>query len=141
MRRLGVRCTSRSTSVVFPVPEGADTINNSPRLPTGLFDILHLLAHALELRLGIDDELRDAHTVGLGADGVDLAVHLLQQEIQLATTGLIALDEHHPMRQVSPESRDLLGDVGTLCGSDDLLRDHGLIDWQLEADLIDPLAQ
>ena len=50
MRRLGSTCTSRSTSVVLPVPDGAETMNSSP--PRGsLFDILDLLAHPLELGL------------------------------------------------------------------------------------------
>src|SRR5882762_2773333 len=88
MQRLGITWTSRSTSVVLPVPDGADTMKSSPRLAgeTGarLFDILHLLAHLLELRLRVDDQLGHAEAVGLGADRVHLAVHLLQQEIELA---------------------------------------------------------
>jgi hypothetical protein len=31
--RFGTTWTSRSTSVVFPAPEGAETMNSSPRLP------------------------------------------------------------------------------------------------------------
>src|SRR6188474_3039797 len=79
--RLGTACTSRSTSVVFPVPEAADTMNSRPRRgaawPAASLDILHLLAHLLELRLGRDDQFGDIHAVGLRADRIDLAVHLL----------------------------------------------------------------
>ena len=31
MRRLGRICTSRSASVVLPVPDAAETMNSSPR--------------------------------------------------------------------------------------------------------------
>src|SRR5207249_2975898 len=47
-----------------------------------LFDILHLLADLLELRLHSDDLLGHHRVADLRPDGVDLAVHLLQQEIQ-----------------------------------------------------------
>src|SRR5688572_3854223 len=107
MRRLGTRCTSRSTRVVLPVPDGAETMNSSPPALSaveGLFDILDLLAHPLELRLGVDDELRDAEAVGLGADGVDLAVHLLQQKVQLAPARLGAVHQRRPVREVRPEA-------------------------------------
>src|SRR5678815_999486 len=108
MRKLGTRCTSRSTIVVLPVPDGAETMNSSPSPPRtrpgdGLFDILDLLAHPLELRLGVDDEFRHAQAVGLGADGVDLPVHLLEQKIELAAARLVAVHERGPMRQVRPE--------------------------------------
>jgi len=73
-QRFGIRWTSFSTSVVFPVPDGAETMNSRPRL----LNILHLLAHLLELRLCVDDQLRDAQSVGFRPDGVHLTVHLLQ---------------------------------------------------------------
>ena len=89
----------------MPVPEGAETMKSSPRQAcavspldcargdperaegsTGvsLFDILDLFPHLLELGLGVDDDLRHAETVRLGADGIHFAVHLLQEEIELA---------------------------------------------------------
>src|SRR5512134_63542 len=114
MRKLGTRCTSRSTRVVLPVPEGAETINSRPPALSaveGLFDILDLLAHSLELRLGVDDEFRDAEAIGLGADGVDLAVHLLQQKIQLAAARLVAIDQHGPVCQMCPEASHFFSDV------------------------------
>ena len=49
--KCGTMCTRRSTSVVFPVPDGADTINSRPRRPGTSFDILDLLPHLLELGL------------------------------------------------------------------------------------------
>src|SRR5439155_14473242 len=96
MHKFGIFFTSCSTSVVFPVPEGADTINSRPRFAScagarGLFDILDLLTHLLELRLRVDDQLRHAQAVGLRSDRVHLAVHLLQQEIELASARFGAL--------------------------------------------------
>src|SRR5438552_18598971 len=102
----GVCSTSRSTSVVLPAPDGADTMKSKPARPGPVaprpgsgrprgsrgveasLDILDLLAHLLELRLRRDDELRDTEAVGLGTHRVDLAVHLLQQEVELASARL-----------------------------------------------------
>ena len=56
----GTRLTSASTNVVFPVPEGADTTNKFPFIPTrstssspdALFHVLDLLSEPFKLRLG-----------------------------------------------------------------------------------------
>ena len=53
--RCGTHSTSRSTSVVLPAPEGAETMNRRP-----LLNVLDLLAHLLELGFCRNDELRDA---------------------------------------------------------------------------------
>src|SRR5437867_4630270 len=103
----GVCSTSRSTSVVLPAPDGADTMNSKPARPEpveGLFDILDLLAHLLELRLRRDDELRDPEAVGLGAHRVHLAVHLLQQEVELAPARLRRVGQRDPMRHVAAKA-------------------------------------
>ena len=50
MREVRARTgTSRSTTVVLPVPDGADTMKSRPAARS--LDILHLLAHLLELGL------------------------------------------------------------------------------------------
>jgi hypothetical protein len=49
---------------------------------TRLLHVLHLLADFLQLRLGLDDGLRDSGVVGFGADGVDRAEEFLAEEIQ-----------------------------------------------------------
>src|SRR4051812_6355962 len=108
MRRFGICSTSRSTRVVFPAPEGAETMK---RQPGGSLDILDLLAHLLQLRLRSDDQLRYAQAVGLRAHGVDLAIHLLQQEIELAATRLRTVGKRFPVRDVAAESGHLLADV------------------------------
>src|SRR5512139_3134607 len=100
---------TRSTTVVLPAPEGAETTNSCPRL--ALFDILHLLPHLLELRLDADDRLGDAEAVGLGADRVDLAVHLLEEEVQFPAARLGSVRKRRPLLHVSAEPDDLFADV------------------------------
>ncbi len=56
-------------------------IGGKRRLMVLLFDVLHLLADSLEFRFGIHDRLREGGVVGLGADGIELAVDLLAEEI------------------------------------------------------------
>src|SRR5688572_14854239 len=99
MRRFGRICTSFSTSVVLPVPDGADTMKSRPQLwalpaacsrgdDTASLDILHLFAHPLELRFRLDDQLGHVEPVRLRTDGVDLAVHFLEKKIELAPARL-----------------------------------------------------
>src|SRR6266481_662627 len=101
----GVCSTTRSTIVVLPAPDGAETMKSRPRL---LLDILHLLAHLLELGLGGDDQLGDAEAVGLRADGIDLPIHFLQQEVELSTAGFDRPAQRHPVRRVAAKPLDLL---------------------------------
>src|SRR5688572_25300012 len=123
MCRLGTSCTSRSTRVVLPVPDGAETMNSRPRRAAAapLLDILNLLPHLLEFGLGVDDQLRNAEAVGLRADGVDLPVHLLEQEIELPAAWLGTVGQRRPVREVAAESGDFLRDVRTGRRPDDLL--------------------
>src|SRR5262245_51208553 len=51
----------------------------------GSLHVLDLLAQAFQLFLDDDHRPADLHVVGLGADGIGFTVHLLKQEIQLAT--------------------------------------------------------
>src|SRR3989304_10346322 len=59
----------------------------------GSLNILDLLAHALELALHRDDRPGDLEVVGLRAGGVDLAAHLLQDELQPAAHRAIGVQE------------------------------------------------
>src|SRR5688572_31313313 len=97
MCRFGRPCTSLSTNVVLPVPDGAETMNSRPR---ALLDILDLLTHLLELGFRVDDQFRDVEAIGLRAKCVHFTVHLLDQEIQLAPARLLAVGERLPVRQV-----------------------------------------
>src|SRR5947199_10527001 len=94
----------RSTSVVLPAPDGAETMKSRPR---PLLGILDLLAHLLELRLRRDHELGHAQAVGFRAHRVDLAIPLLKEEVELAAARLRTVDERAPVRHVAAEAPDL----------------------------------
>src|SRR3954470_22278252 len=81
----------------------------------GSLDILDLLAHLLELRLRRDDQLGYTQAVGLRAHRVHLAIHLLQQEIELAAARLGGVGERGPVRHVTAEAFELLADVRPRC--------------------------
>src|SRR3954471_22339310 len=130
--------TRRSTSVVLPVPDGAETMKSSPQ---ALLDILDLLAQLLELRLRRDDQFRHADPVRLGPDGVDLAVHLLQKKIQLPPARLRAVAERIPVHQVGPEPGDLFADVGAGGGAYDLCGQRSAIDRHVGRELEDTLVK
>src|SRR5918996_5442617 len=76
-------------SVVFPAPEGPDTMNN---VPSGwkLLDILYLLAYALDFGLQFYNEGPQHRRARLRAHGVDLAQHLLREEVELLAGRLLA---------------------------------------------------
>src|SRR5262245_56263659 len=114
-------------------------MNSSPRPPS--LDILDLLPHPLELGFRPDDELRPGHAVCLRPDRVDLAIHLLKQEVQLAAAGFAARRQRPPVLEVCPEPGHLLADVRSRRGPYDLLRDHRLVNRQLEAKLANPFVK
>ena len=49
-----------------------------------LLDVLDLLTDLLDLGLEVDDHLCNVRILALGADGVRLAVELLNEEVRLA---------------------------------------------------------
>src|SRR4249919_172058 len=110
-------------------------------IPYILLDILDLFTHLLEFGLRRDDELGYPQPVGLRAHRVHLAVHLLEQEIELAAAGLGAMGERPPVADVAPEARDFLADVRSCSAAHDLLRDGGLVGLQLRSQLAHALVQ
>src|SRR5687768_4865893 len=97
-------------SVVFPAPDGPETMNNVPS-EWKLLDILYLFADALELRFQFYDKGPDRRRARLRAHGVDLAQHFLRQEVELLTRGLASGDRFFGLIEVMPEPRQLLGDI------------------------------
>src|SRR5713101_9201556 len=137
---------SRSTSVVLPAPDGAETMKRRPRdpltdpLPVSL-DILHLLAQLLELGLRRDDELGYAEAIGFRPHRIHLAVHLLQQKVELPPARLGAVRQRDPVRHVTPKPRNLFADIGTRCDPNDLLPDRRLVRLERRPQLADALHQ
>ena len=138
MRSRGTRVTRRSTSVVLPVPDGAETMKSSPRS----LDILDLLAHLFELGLRGDHDLADT-PVPSAFDATVLTSRFIScsRKSSLRPHGSSDDDERLPVREMGAEPRDLLADVGPSRHAHDLLRDHRLIDRQLQARLPEALEQ
>src|SRR5215213_4847910 len=100
-------------SVVFPAPDGPETMNSVPS-EWKLLDILYLFADALELRFQFYDKRPDGRRARLRTHGVDLAEHLLGEEVELLARGLASLDRLSGLVEVMPEPGQLLGDVAFL---------------------------
>src|SRR5262245_6844446 len=98
-------------------------MKSSPRS----LDILDLLAHLLELGFRGNHELGNAEAVRLGAHGIDFAIHLLQEKVELPAARFRTVSQRGPVCDVRAKSRDLLADVRTRGDADDFLRDGGLI--------------
>ncbi len=58
-----------------------------------LFYVLNLFAQLLEVALEVNHEHGEFFVVGFRAQRVDLAIHLLKQEVELAPMGLLGLEE------------------------------------------------
>src|SRR5260370_764983 len=90
MPRGSSRARAASIRVVFPAPEGPETMNN---VPSGwkLLDILYLLADALDLGFQFYNEASDVRRARLRPHRVDLAQHLLRDEVELLPGRLFAI--------------------------------------------------
>src|SRR5258708_33896424 len=110
---------SLSLSVVFPAPLGDDRI----RSRKSSLDILHLLAHPLDLRLHLDDGVRDRRVGALGADGVRLARHLLQEKIEAAADRFAAREEPGGLRGGAGAARGAPADGAAPGAGGDPLRE------------------
>src|SRR5438105_12661386 len=78
-------------SVVFPAPEGPETMK---RVPSGwkLLDILHLFADPLDLGLQFYNDGSERRRAGLRAHRVDLAQHFLREKVELLARRLLLID-------------------------------------------------
>src|SRR4051812_48862271 len=104
---------TRLISVVFPAPEGPETMK---RVPSGwkLLDILYLLADPLDLGFQFYNDGPERRGARLRAHGVDLAQHLLRQKVELLPRRLFLIDDFGDLLDVVRQPRDLLGDVAAL---------------------------
>src|SRR4051812_14512627 len=118
---------TRLISVVFPAPDGPETMNNVPS-EWKLLDILYLLADALDLGFQFYNEASQRRGARLRAHRVHLAQHLLREEVELLAGRLLALDGLLDLVDVVGQARQLLGDVAFLHHEDHLLGDAVLVD-------------
>src|SRR5262249_50955607 len=142
-RRSGCRPSSLFLSVVFPAPEGDDRMrrrkSSAPR--SGSLDILHLLAHPLDLRLHLDHRVRDGAVLRFRADSMDLARRLLQKEIEPPADRLARAEVRLELREVALEARQLLGDVALVGEERDLLREPSRVDRGHGAEALEALGE
>lgn len=91
-------------------------------------DVLDLLADLLESGLGADDRGPDLGGGRLGADRVELAADLLDQEVEPPADRAIAVDQRARLVEVAGEPDQLLGDVRAIGEQRDLLGDPRIAD-------------
>ena len=142
----GRAATSRSTSVPLPAPDGPESTSRKPprleaerdrrrrRCARGCGRIRCRHAHSTfctcSRRRSISSFITitargDLDVVGLGADRVGLAVHLLQQEVELAARQLRPLDQRAELVEVRRQPHALLGAVEAVGHQRHFLRDAG----------------
>src|SRR5258706_475221 len=131
---------TRWISVVFPAPDGPETMNN---VPSGwkLLDILYLLADPLDLGLQFYNDGSQHRRARLRAHGVHFAQHLLRDEVELLARRLLAADDLLDRVDVVGQPGQLLGDVPLLHHQDHFLGDAVLVDLDARGpgDLLHPL--
>src|SRR3954469_10155757 len=100
-------------SVVFPAPDGPETMNN---VPSGwkLLDILDLLAYPLDLGFQFYNEGPQRRGARLRAHGVDLAQHLLREKIEFLARSFAAALGLLGLVNMMSQPRQLFGHVALL---------------------------
>src|SRR5437016_1718743 len=84
-------------------------------------DVLHLLAELLHLRLLAEHQVRDLAVTRLGAGGIELALELLEQELDPLADRAALAERRGERAQVRFEAYQLLGHVAPLGEHGDLL--------------------
>src|SRR5581483_7427367 len=123
MRRPLSLASRRRASVVLPAPDGEESTSSRPRRATcgrsdrsgrapASLNVLHLLAHLVDDRLELQSRPGRFRIVGLGADGVGLAIELLGEEIETAAGGLFRSKQLARAGDVGAEALQLLLYVG-----------------------------
>src|SRR5262245_46274483 len=110
-----------------------------------LLNVLHLLAHALELRLQLHHPVRDRRVAALRPDRIHLAQELLEQELELAPhrpTRPRRVEQVSELIEVTAQAHDLFGDVHAVGRDRDLLVQARLVEQpRLRLELARALAQ
>src|SRR5262245_39900022 len=110
-------------SVVFPVPDGAETTNRS-----ALLNVLDLFTDSLDLDLHLERVLAYRQVHCLRVDRVCLAVHLLHDEIEFLADRLRGVGEEFAnLLDITLEPDDLLRDVRLLGQERNFLRNPRIV--------------
>src|SRR5688500_17314293 len=126
-------------STTLPWP----TLTSRGAAPFGvrLLKILHLLANLLEHALGGQRRLAELEIVGLRADGVHLAVELLDQEVERASHRPALVESQAEFGQMRAQPRELFGHVALLGPDRRLGQDARLVDRGIGEQPAQALAQ
>src|SRR5438105_6471860 len=101
--------------VVFPAPDGDETMKRSPRgIFSSLLHVLDLLLERFDLRLQVEDVPERAGLANFLARGVRLAVELLREEVEAFPDGPAGVEQTADLDEVRLEPLDLLRDVGAV---------------------------
>src|SRR5258708_4579339 len=138
--------------VVLPAPDGAERMKIIPRrgapvlsmnkpikaaipLQTRFFrallDVLHRRAHLFGCALEPYGYPRERRALRLRTHRVDLAVDLLQQELDLLAHRPLAFHQFAQAVQMGPQASHFRGDIGPLGGIGGLLVQPLLVDRQI----------
>src|SRR5689334_17180784 len=109
-------------SVVFPAPEGPETMNKVPSEWKLSLNILYLLADPLHLGFQFYNDGSERRGARLRPHRVDLAQHLLREKIEFLPGRLLAVDDFVDLVDVMRETGDLLRNVAALDHHHDFLR-------------------
>src|SRR5262252_3248511 len=130
-----------SATTTLPCPKFTRCVTDPlPPFPR-LFKVLRLFPHLLDDPLGGEGPLGELEIVRLRGDGVDLAVQLLDQEVERPADGAAALEQLRELLEVCAEARQLFPHVGLLRPDGDLGDDAPLVDGDVSEQGADPLAQ
>src|SRR5688572_19617784 len=128
--RRSISASARARTVDFPAPDGPET---TIRFGSRSLNVLHLLADALDLLLERDHLVHHLRRRRLAADGVDLAGHLLGQEVEPLAARRVPRDRRPRLRHVAAEPLHLLRDVVALDQARDFLVQPRVLQAQARA--------
>src|SRR5262245_15865939 len=130
-----------SATTTLPCPMFTRCVPDPPPPFARLLKVLRLLTHLLDYALGGERRLAELEVVGLGADGVDLAIQLLDQEIERPADRTALVEERRELVEVRGEARHLLAHIGLLGPDRHLGHEAPLVDDGLAEERGDPLAE
>src|SRR5580693_4101146 len=121
-RRPGTHPSSLRVSVDLPEPEGAEmmkTAGGRVVIRGASFQIERLLANLFDRRLGQDRQFRDpearfARAAGLRKNRIGLAIHFLQQEIQLLAGFAAGLEYAAKLARMDFQAGKFFADVAAI---------------------------